>query len=371
MERLDCVVIGAGVVGLAVARSLARAGREVTILEREPSFGRHTSSRNSEVIHAGIYYPPGSWKARLCVEGRAMLYAYCEAKGIPFRRVGKLVVAATDEDVEAVRGYLRNARRNGVDDLRWLDRQEIGELEPAIRAVAGFYSPSTGIIDSHALMLALLGDAEAAGARLVVSSPVVGGSVDPGGIRLDVGGAEACTVLAREVVNAAGLLAQEVARSIRGVPAEAIPPIYYLRGHYFALTRPSPFRHLVYPRTSGGGLGIHVTLDLAGRARFGPDATEWTNSVDYGLNEALRTPFAEAIARYYPDIRPQDLHPAYVGIRPKLVPRGAPDADFCLSGPREHGVAGLLNLFGIESPGLTSSLRLAAEAVSILAPRAL
>ncbi len=366
MERLECVVIGAGVVGLAAARELARTGREVTILDAEALYGTQTSSRNSEVIHAGIYYPPGSRKAQMCVEGRAMLYAYCEEKGIPHRRLGKLVVATNDADIAAVRGYMRNAQANGVQDLRWLDASQVHELEPEIRAVAGFFSPSTGIIDSHALMISLLADAQAAGAQLVLQSPVLGGAVTERGIRLRIGGSEPIEIEAHEVVNAAGLYAQRVAHSIVGIAPETIPPIYYLRGHYFTLTGKSPFRHLVYPKAGGGGLGVHVTLDLAGRARFGPDASEWTDAVDYRFNESLRDGFARAIAAYYPAIDAKNLNPSYVGIRPKLVPKGQPDADFRVQGPREHGVAGLVNFFGIESPGLTSVLRLAAEAAALL-----
>jgi L-2-hydroxyglutarate oxidase LhgO len=366
LERLECVVIGAGVVGLAVARALAHTGREVTILESEALYGTHTSSRNSEVIHAGIYYPTGSRKAQMCVEGRAMLYAYCREKGIPHRRLGKLVVATRNEDIEAVRGYMRNAEANGVHDLRWLDAAQVHDLEPEIRAVAGFFSPSTGIIDSHALMISLLADAQAAGAQLVLQSPVLGGSVTERGIRLRIGGSEPIEIEAHEVVNAAGLYAQRVAHSIVGIALETIPPIYYLRGHYFTLTGKSPFRHLVYPKASGGGLGVHVTLDLAGRARFGPDTSEWTDAVDYRFNESLRDGFARTIAAYYPAIDARNLNPSYVGIRPKLVPKGRPDADFCVQGPREHGVTGLVNFFGIESPGLTSALRLAAEAAALL-----
>jgi len=366
LERLECVVIGAGIVGLAVARTLAQTGREVTILEAESLYGTHTSSRNSEVIHAGIYYPPGSRKSRMCVEGRSLLYAYCEQKGIPHRRVGKLVVATNDDDVEAVRGYLRNAQANGVDDLQWLDSAQIHDLEPHIRAVAGFYSPSTGIIDSHALMLQLLADAQAAGAQLVVQSPVLGGSIAESGIRLRVGGADPIEIEAREVVNSAGLFAQRVAHSIAGIEPATIPPIYYLRGHYFEFAGASPFQHLVYPKAGGGGLGVHVTLDLAGRARFGPDASEWTDTVDYRFNESLRDGFVRAIAAYYPAILAKNLSPGYVGIRPKLVPKGQPDADFCIHGPSEHGIPGLVNLFGIESPGLTSAFSLATTVVVLL-----
>lgn len=295
-----------------------------------------------------------------------MLYAYCEEKGISHRRLGKLVVASTDEDLPTVEGYLQNAQANGVTDLLWLDSARIHDLEPNIRAVAGFFSPSTGIVDSHALMLALLADAEASGARLVVKSPVVGGSLTQGAIRLRIGGSDPIEIEAREVVNAAGLFAQRVARSIGGISPGTIPPIYYLRGHYFELSGISPFRHLVYPKAGGGGLGVHVTLDLAGRARFGPDASEWADTVDYRFNESLREAFAHAISAYYPSIDAKNLAPAYVGIRPKLVPKGKPDSDFCVQGPLDHGVAGLVNFFGIESPGLTSALRLAEEALSLL-----
>jgi len=354
----DVAVIGAGVVGLAVARALARIGREVFVVEAERGVGFHTSSRNSEVIHAGIYYPAGSLKARLCVEGRRLLYAYCAERGVPHARTGKLIVATSDEEIPVLERLKKAAESNGVEDLVWLSGGEAQALEPGVRCVRALLSPSTGIIDSHGLMASLRADAEAAGASIALMTPVVGGRVRDGGIELSLGGDEPASVLFRLVVNCAGLGAPDVARSIEGVPARTIPVQRFARGHYFTLTGRSPFRHLVYPVPPVGGLGIHVTLDLSGAARFGPDV-QWVSAVDYQFDESRADAFYRSIRRYYPALADGQLQPGYVGVRPKLSGPEEPPADFMVRGPAEHGIPGLINLYGIESPGLTAVLALA------------
>ena len=353
---LDAVVIGGGVIGLALARHLALAGREVTLLESEPRLGQHTSSRNSEVIHAGIYYPPGSLKARLCVEGKALLYAYAAQNGVEHRRIGKIIVASRSEEVPALEAIRQNAELNGVHDLEWLEAADIAKLEPAVTAVRGLLSPSTGIIDSHSFMNALRRDAVAHGAEIVPNSPVMGGTVlDGGGFELELGGADPSLVRCHTLVNAAGLWAQNVARSLRGVPTSSIPPQYFAKGHYFTLSGRSPFSRLVYPVPEPGGLGVHVTLDLADQARFGPDVS-WIDGVDYGFEDGREAQFCAAIRRYFPGLPDGALVPGHTGIRPKLAPAGAAAQDFVIQGPDAHGVPGLLNLYGIESPGLTAAL---------------
>jgi L-2-hydroxyglutarate oxidase LhgO len=360
--QLDAVVIGGGVIGLAIARALSLRGREVTLLERESRLGQHTSSRNSEVIHAGIYYPPGSLKARLCVEGKARLYAYAAEADIEHRRLGKIIVASRDEEVSALEGISMNAQKNGVHDLEWLETKDIAALEPAVKAVRGLLSPSTGIIDSHSFMSALRRDALAAGTKVVTSSPVTGGRVLEQGFELEVGGSEPTSFTCRTVVNAAGLWAQDVARSMRGVPASSIPDQYFAKGHYFTFMGRAPFSHLIYPVPVPGGLGVHVTLDLAGQARFGPDVS-WISGVDYSFDEARRQQFYSAIRAYFPALADDALAPGHTGIRPKLAPAGASAQDFMIQGTAEHGVPELLNLYGIESPGLTAALALADHAL--------
>ncbi len=357
-EQIDCVVAGAGVVGLACARALAQSGREVVILEAESAFGTHTSSRNSEVIHAGLYYPKNSFKARFCVAGKALLYHYCTEHGVAHQRIGKVVVATNAQETDALKSYVQKAETNGVHDLRWLTRDELRELEPAVECSAGFFSPSTGIIDSHALMLALLGDAEQAGAALALKSPLLSGRVMENGIEIVVGGSDAITLRANLLINCAGLVAPQLARSISGIPAATIPPQHFAKAHYYTLIGKSPFRHLVYPVASSAHLGVHVTLDLGGQARFGPDIT-WIRNIDYQFDEAREPLFYEAIRKYFPGLRDGALSPGYTGIRPKISAEGEPSADFMIAGPRDHGVRGLVNLFGIESPGLTASLAIA------------
>jgi L-2-hydroxyglutarate oxidase LhgO len=358
LDRVDVAVIGAGVVGLAVARALALAGREVVVIEGERMVGSHTSARNSEVIHAGIYYPQGSLKAKLCVEGKLALYAYCRAKDVAHKNVGKLIVATRDADLAALAGIREHAAHNGVTDLAPLTAEDVHALEPRVTAVAGLWSPSTGIIDSHSYMSALKRDAEEHGANVVLASPVLEGKVRDDGIELTIGGNQPTRVLCKSVINAAGLWAPLVARKIAGIPDATIPGAYFAKGHYFTMAGKSPFTHLVYPVPVPGGLGIHVTLDLAGQVRFGPDVS-WLDSVDYTFDPARAGSFYQAIRTYYPDLQDDSLVPGYTGIRPKLAPAGSPNADFVIQGPSEHGVPGLVNLYGIESPGLTASLAIA------------
>jgi L-2-hydroxyglutarate oxidase LhgO len=363
MDRVDAVVIGAGIMGLAVARRLAAAGRDVVILEAEDAVGVHASSRNSEVIHAGIYYPPGSLKARACVEGRQRLYDYCAERGVPHERCAKLIVAtdpAQRDELEIIR---RRAHANGATDVVHVDAAHARAMEPELRCVAALHSPSTGIVDSHALMHALLRDAERAGAMLALKSTLEKGVVRSDGIELHVAGAE--PILATQVVNSAGARAPSLARSIEGFPGDIAPPELYAKGNYYALSTRSPFSRLVYPVPEPGGLGVHVTLDLGGRSRFGPDV-EWVDGIDYTVDPSRAERFYSAIRLYWPDLPDGALEPGYAGIRAKVTPQNTPAADFIVQGPRAHGVAGLVNLFGIESPGLTASLPLADEVLSQL-----
>jgi len=364
MERVDCVVIGAGIVGLACARALALAGREVVVLEEAGAIGTETSSRNSEVIHAGIYYPPGSAKATLCVEGKELLYRYCEERGVAYSRCGKLIVATTAEQAVTLHQIQAQAAANGVRDLRLLTADEAKAMEPALRCVAALHSPSTGIIDSHGLMLAYQGEAEDHGAVRALQSPVTGGEVEVNGIALEVGGTEPMRICARTVINSAGLMAQRFAAALRGFPQHKVPPCYYAKGNYYALSGRSPFSRLIYPVPEAAGLGVHLTLDLAGQARFGPDV-EWIAEIDYDVDLRRADGFYRAIRDFWPGLKDGQLAPGYAGIRPKLGGPEAPASDFLIQGPAEHGVPGLVNLFGIESPGLTASLALAACVVRV------
>ena len=355
MDQVEVAVIGAGVVGLAIARELARRGREVIVIEAAGTIGTGISSRNSEVIHAGLYYPPGSLKARLCVQGKEMIYGYCAARGIAHRRCGKLVVATRTDDLPRLAQLAANAAANGVDDLRPLSQADTRALEPALRAAGALLSPSSGIVDSHGLMTGLLADAELAGATLALASPVTGGAREGDGWRLRVGAD--FELGARFVVNATGLFAAQVAASL-GVQA---PPMRFARGHYFALAGRAPFSRLIYPLPVDGGLGVHLTLDLGGQARFGPDV-QWLPgadpaALDYAVDPALAPAFEAEVRGYWPDLPAGALQPAYSGIRPKLGGPGEAAADFCI----DTSVPGLVNLFGIESPGLTASLALAIE----------
>lgn len=359
--EIDAVVIGAGVIGLACARRLAMAGIETLILEAESDIGTGVSARNSEVIHAGIYYPTGSLKARLCVEGRRKLYEYCEAHGVAARRVGKLVVATDETQIPAMRRLMAQARANGVDDLVEISGDGARRLEPELSCVAAFHSPSTGIVGAHDLMLSLLGEAEAHGAALARQSPVLRGWIeDDGRVTLEVGGETPMLLTARLLVNAASLGAQTIAHGIAGFPAAHVPPLHYAKGNYFALSGRSPFSRLIYPMPEAAGLGVHLTLDLGGQARFGPDV-EWVDRPNYDVDPRRGDVFYAAIRSYWPGLRDGALEPAYAGIRPKLQAPGAPAADFRVDGPERHGMTGQVHLFGIESPGLTSNLAIADE----------
>ncbi len=366
MERfeVDCVVAGAGVVGLAAARALALAGRDVLVVEAEDRIGTGVSSRNSEVIHAGIYYPQGSLKARLCVRGRDLLYEYVRARDVSHRQCGKLIVAAADQAGELQRIAAR-AAANGVGDLREIGEREAKAMEPELTCAAALHSPSTGIVDAQGYMLALLGDVERAGGALVLRTRIVEGKVTESAFELRCDGPEPCVLIAKTFVNAAGLSAPALARAVEGIPEPAIPQSYWAKGNYFALSGRAPFSRLVYPVPEPGGLGIHLTLDLGGQARFGPDV-EWIDAPDYAVDPRRADRYYAAIRRYWPGLRDHALEPAYAGVRPKIVPAGAPDADFRIDGAEIHGVANLVNLFGIESPGLTSSLAIAEEVVSRL-----
>ena len=358
MDRVECVVVGAGVVGLAIARRLAQAGLEVIVLEAAEGIGTVTSSRNSEVIHAGIYYPAASLMARMCVAGKHALYDYCRDHGIPHRNCGKLIVATTPKEAEKLQSIKAHAEANGVLDMEVLSGEAARALEPALHCDAALLSPSTGIVDSHAFMLALRGDAEAAGAAFAFHAPLERAKAMADGIELDVGGEAPVTLECRLLVNAAGLGAAAVARGIDGMPIELIPPAYLAKGNYFSCSARAPFSRLIYPVPEPGGLGVHLTLDLAGQARFGPDV-EWVDTVDYAVDPARAERFYPAIRRYWPDLPDGALMPSYSGIRPKIVPPAVAKQDFMIQGPPDHGVGGLINLFGIESPGLTSSLAIA------------
>ncbi|WP_370691704.1 NAD(P)/FAD-dependent oxidoreductase [Bradyrhizobium sp.] len=358
MDKVECVVIGAGVIGLAIARRLARAGREVVVLEAAEGIGTVTSSRNSEVIHAGIYYKAGSLMARMCVSGKQALYEYCREHGIPHRNCGKLIVATNPKETEKLQSIRAHAEANGVLDLQALSGEAARQLEPALNCDAALHSPSTGIVDSHAFMLALRGDAEASGAAFAFHTPLLRARASAEEIELDAGGEAPTTLACRLVINAAGLAASAVARSIDGMPIELIPPAYLAKGNYFSCSARAPFSRLIYPVPEPGGLGVHLTLDMAGQARFGPDV-EWIDAIDYAVDPARAERFYPAIRRYWPTLPDGALMPSYSGIRPKIVPPAVAVQDFLIQGPREHGVAGLINLFGIESPGLTSSLAIA------------
>jgi L-2-hydroxyglutarate oxidase LhgO len=359
VSDVDAVVIGAGVVGLAAARRLAVAGLSVIVVEAAEGIGTETSSRNSEVIHAGIYYPAGSLKAELCVEGKQLLYAFCDSHGVPYRRSGKLIVATSEEERPGIEGLARKGEANGVADLRLLSRAEALALEPALSCVAALLSPSTGILDSHAFMLALQGDAEDHGAAFAFHTPFAGATPLPSGeFEVRTGGAEPAVLTTRILVNSGGLHASTVAGGIEGLAPEHVPETRYARGHYFVLNGRAPFSHLIYPAPHAHGLGVHLTLDLAGQARFGPDV-EWIDSIAYTVDPARGEGFDEAIRTYWPGLPEHALSPGYAGIRPKLGGPDDPAADFRIDGPADHGLAGLVNLFGIESPGLTASLAIA------------
>jgi L-2-hydroxyglutarate oxidase LhgO len=359
-SEVDVAVIGAGVVGLAIGRLFASKGEKVCILEETDAIGTQTSARGSYVIHSGIYYVPGSLKATLCVRGKKLLYEYCEKKNINFRKLGKVIVATSEAEVETLEMLKNRGEQNGVTDLQWLSSQEVSRMEPEVKCVRGLFSPSTGIIDGQGFMSSLLLDAKSHGASVALSTSVIAGEVLNGRIILTVGGERPGKIVCRRVVNSAGLKAPEVAKSIAGIRLESIPKNYFAKGHYFRLKGPSPFSHLIYPFPVPGGLGIHSTLNARGEVRFGPDVS-WIDQIDYTFEPGREKVFYEAIRKYYPALRDGALEPDHTGIRPKIAPAGSPGWDFVIQGRDEHGIAGLVNLFGIESPGFTSSLAIAQE----------
>ena len=357
LESADCVVIGAGVVGLAVARAMARKGRDVLIIEAEDAFGSITSARNSEVIHAGIYYPHGSLKERLCIEGRDKLYAFCHAYGVTYKRTTKLVFAADESEIESLKKLQAHSAQGGVY-MTYMTGSEARKLEPQLNCAAALLSPLTGIVDSHGFMLAILGDAEAHGAMIAYNSPVIGGDVFDNGVIIHTGGDTPMSLTCKTVINCAGLSAQAVSRSIKGAPAAQIPPQHYAKGNYFYLSGKAPFSRLIYPLPGAHSLGLHYTLDLAGQGRFGPDV-EWVDQINYDVDESRAASFYAAIRKYWPDLPDDALRPGYSGIRPKIQGKGEPTRDFMIQTPQETGVNGFMALYGIESPGLTSSLAIA------------
>jgi L-2-hydroxyglutarate oxidase LhgO len=363
VTRLQCLVVGAGVVGLAVGRALQRAGLQTVVADKNATFGMETSSRNSEVIHAGIYYPQGSRKAEFCVRGKQLLYDYCSAHGVEHERIGKLIVATCETELPILESYAASALANGVDDLRFVDAGILRQEEPHLRAVGALHSPSTGIIDSHGYMRSLLHDLEDAGGHFVARTHFIGGAIERSGILLRDASGE--TFETQYLVNSCGLAAPSFAASLSGFPSAFVPQERYAIGHYYALLGRSPFNQLIYPVAVNGGLGTHLTLDLARSARFGPDVS-WIDTVDYSFDESRKGRFVESIRRYYPGLDESLLVPGYTGIRPKLAGPGEPNADFQIQTENHHGIAGLVNLFGIESPGLTASLAIAEKVATLL-----
>ncbi|MFC0218190.1 NAD(P)/FAD-dependent oxidoreductase [Pseudochelatococcus lubricantis] len=369
MEHVDCVVIGAGVVGLAVARAMAAAGRETVVLERNDAFGTETSSRNSEVIHAGLYYTPGSLKARLCVRGRDMLYAFAASHGVAHSRCGKLIVATDLAQQPVLDEILHRAAACGVNDLHRLSAEETHEIEPEVHCVSALMSPSTGIVDSHGYMLALLGEAEARGAMLSLNTEATAIRATPAGFEVDTvntATGDGFTLATRLLINAAGCAAPRVAGRIAGLSSAHVPKAYFARGTYYALPGRPVFSHLVYPVPEPGGLGVHLTLDLGGGMRFGPDV-EWIEEVDYSVDGGRKAHFEREIRKYWPALPADALEATFSGVRPKISGPGEPAADFRIDGAATHGLPGLVNLFGIESPGLTASLAIAEYVAAELA----
>jgi L-2-hydroxyglutarate oxidase LhgO len=365
MDYVETIVIGAGVVGLAIGRRLALAGHEVVVVESARAIGTETSSRNSEVIHAGIYYPPGSLKSRLCVAGKRKLYDYAAARHFDARPVGKLIVATTLEEIGALDAIADRARANGVKDLTPLTCDEASQLEPEIQCLGALWSPNTGIVDSHAFMLALQGDLEDAGGLIAFGSRVTGIDLDADGAEVTISSEESYTLRCKNLINSAGLAAPAVADLMAGGGSIAAPKAYYCKGTYYTLARRSPFTHLIYPVPSDAGLGIHATLDMSGQVRFGPD-TVWIDAPNYVPDDRFEDQFYAAIRRYWPGLSDGALSASYAGVRPKIVGPGASAADFRIDGPDTHGQPGLVNLFGIESPGLTASLAIAGHVTELL-----
>ena len=366
MDRVDAVVIGAGVVGLACARALALAGREVVVVEQAAKIGWETSSRNSEVVHSGIYYPTGSKKARACVAGRDALYAYCKTRGVAFAKLGKLIVSTSEAEDAEIERLLAKGRDNGVDDLELVGADRVREMEPEVRARGAVWSPSTGIVDSHGFMLSLQGELEDAGGMVAFNTPLQSGPIEADGVVLVTGGEAPMRLKAGLLVNAGGLHAQAAARALVGFDAAHIPERHLARGVYFSLAGTSPFSHLIYPAPEPGGLGVHATLDLAGQCRFGPDV-EWVENIDYTVDPARAEVFYARIRKYWPALPDGSLLPGYAGIRPKIAGPGEAAGDFVIQGPETHESGPVINLFGIESPGLTSALAIADEVAGLAA----
>ena len=367
MDRVDCVVIGAGVIGLAVAREMALQGRETILLERESAFGTISSARNSEVIHAGIYYPKDSLKAKLCVEGNRMLYEYCRIHHVATQPYGKLIVASDDSQLDDLQAILYKAQQNNVPDIKLITGEQAKAMEPDLQCAAAVLSSTTGIVDSHGLMLSLLGGFEDAGGMIAYQSPLISakpiGTSAQEGFELEIGGADAMKIQTKLLINCAGMSAPAIAKKIEGLAVEQIPKAYFAKGNYFSLSGKSPFKHLIYPIPEPGGLGVHLTLDMGGQAKFGPDV-EWLeideeNQIDYTVNPKRSEGFYEAVRKYWPGLKDNALQPDYSGVRAKIVPPNAPAGDFCFNTPKDHGLEGLFNLYGFESPGLTSSLAIA------------
>jgi len=359
VDHIEVGIIGAGVVGLAIGYEFAQRGHEVVVFERTPFIGFETSSRNSEVLHCGIYYPPGSLKAETCVQGQQLLYEYSQVHDIPHNAIGKLIVATTDDEVPKLEQLFEQARKNGVNDIIWLMPQDIHELEPSIHAVKALYSPKTGIIDSHKLMQSLKDGIEKHGGYVQLFSPVLEGEIQDRHMALSLGGRNPMVLTFDIIVNSAGLYAQQVARAIRGLRSDTIPQEYYAKGQYYILNRKSPFTHLVYPVPVAGGLGIHATLDLSDSVRFGPNVIWVDRPNDYAFDPSYEEEFYRIIRVYYPELSDGSLQSGYIGIRPKLAGPHEPNQDFIIQGLQTHGIQGLVNLYGIESPGLTASLALA------------
>ena len=367
MDRVDCVVIGAGVIGLAIAREMALQGRETILLERESAFGTISSARNSEVIHAGIYYPKDSLKAKLCVEGNRMLYEYCRTHHVATQPYGKLIVASDETQLDDLQAILYKAQQNQVPEIKMLTGEQARVMEPELRCSAAVLSSTTGIVDSHGLMLSLLGGFEDAGGMIAYQSPLLSakpvGVSAQDGFELEIGGADAMKIQTKLLINCAGMSAPAIAKKIEGLPQAQIPKAYFAKGNYFSLSGKSPFKHLIYPIPEPGGLGVHLTLDMGGQAKFGPDV-EWLeideeNQIDYTVNPKRGEGFYEAVRKYWPGLKDHALQPDYSGVRAKIVPPNAPAGDFCFNTPQDHGLEGLFNLYGFESPGLTSSLAIA------------
>ncbi len=367
MERVDCVVVGAGVIGLAIAREMALQGRETILLERESAFGTVSSARNSEVIHAGIYYPKGSLKAQLCVEGNRLLYEYCRSHQVATAQYGKLIVATDQTQIDDLRAILYKAQNNDVPDIKFISGEQAKAMEPNLQCVAALLSATTGVVDSHAYMLSLLGGFEDAGGMVAYQSPLLSakpiGAHGQDGYELNIGGADGMQVATKLLINCAGMSAPTVAKNIEGLAENQIPKAYFAKGNYFSLSGKSPFTHLIYPVPEPGGLGVHLTLDMGGQAKFGPDV-EWLDidveeQIDYTVDPQRGEGFYEAVRKYWPGLKDGSLQPDYSGVRAKIVPPNAPAGDFCFNGPQDHGLEGLYNLYGFESPGLTSSLAIA------------